>query len=290
MNRLFCIFLVLNILILPVRAQDEDPGDRPVRAPFESGIIIDNQTTVVPMARTLEYNIQHKFSPMDNGLSDLFGIYSPGANMRMHFSYVPLKNLQVGYGLSLHKMFSDFSAKYTLLEQTRNDRIPVAVGLYGNMAIDGRHKDAFGQGYDFLNRLAYFSQVIVGRKFSDRISVQANGSFTHYNATPEGYDRDRVSVGVNGRINLTFQSSILLQYDRPLFIEGLTEYREEDRQELSRPNLGIGWEIRTSSHVFHINITSTKGMIPQENAMFNTYDFTDGELMFGFSMIRLWNF
>lgn len=246
MKQLLCVCLALTITTQAARPGEDEDNHRPVRAPFESSILIDNQTTVVPVKGTLEYNIQHKFSPMDNGFSDLFGIYSPGANMRMHFSYVPVKNLQLGYGLSLHKMFSDFSARYTILEQTRSNSMPVAVGIYGNMAIDGRNNEAFGDDYDFLNRMAYFSQIIVGRKFTDRISVQANSSFTHYNATPAGYDRDRISVGINGRINLTFQSSILLQYDRPLFIEAITEYREEDRQELSKPNLGIGWENRKS--------------------------------------------
>jgi hypothetical protein len=288
MKKIITLISVLMLFGMFVQAQEEQPKDRPVRAPFESGILIDNQTTVIPSVKTLEYNIQHKFSPMDNGFSDLFGIYAPGANMRMSFGYVPLKNLQIGYGLSLAKMQSDFSAKYTILEQTRRNTVPVAVAVFANVAIDGRNDEAFGTEYAFTNRLSYFTQLIVGRKISDRISVQANTSFTHYNATAFGVDHDRISVGFNGRVNLTPQSSILFQYDHPLFIEGITEYREDERVEHAKPNLGFGWEIRTSTHVFHIHITTAKGLIPQENAMFNRYE--TGDLMFGFSMIRLWNF
>ncbi len=290
MKRTITLLSILMLFGFYLQAQEDKPKDRPVRAPFESGILIDNQTTVIPAAKTLEYNIQHKFSPMTNGFSDLFGIYAPGANMRMHFSYVPYKNLQVGYGLSLVKMFSDFSVKYTILEQTRRNTVPVAVAIYANMAIDGRNDEVFGTEYSFTNRFAYFTQLIVGRRVNDRLSVQANASFTHYNAMEKGYDHDRISVGFNGRYNLTPQSSVLFQYDHPLFIEGLTQHREDERKDLSKPNLGVGWEIRTSTHVFHIYVSSAKGMVPQENAMFNAYDFTDGDMMFGFSMIRLWNF
>lgn len=288
----FIILLAGLMLIsnLQLKAQDDAPKDRPVRAPFNSGILLDNQTTVIPAVKTLEYNIQHKFGPMDNGFSDLFGLYAPGANMRMHFSYVIYNNLQLGYGLTLNKMHSDFSVKYTILEQTRRNTIPVAVAVFANMAIDGREDEVFGLDYTFNNRYSYFTQLIVGRKFNHWLSMQANASWTHYNATLPGVDHDRVSVGINGRANFSPQSSIIFQFDYPLDIEGISEHRADERVEVAKPNLGIGWEIRTSTHVFQINLTSTKGLLPQENAMFNTHNFNDDGLMLGFSMIRLWNF
>jgi hypothetical protein len=273
---------------MPAKAQDEKPEDRPVRAPFNSGIIIDNQTTVIPSVKTLEFMIQHKFGTIDNGFSDLFGLYAPGANIRMALNYVVYRNLQIGYGLSRVRMYSDFSAKYTLLEQTRQNTIPVAVGLFANIAIDGSNKDVFGENYSFTNRFSYFSQLIVGRRFNDWLSVQANASFSHYNMTEPGVDHDKISVGLNGRINISPQSSILLQYDIPLKIKGITEHREFLNP--SKPNLGIGWEIRTSTHAFHIYLSSTDGMIPQHNAFYNQNDWTKGDMMFGFSITRLWSF
>jgi hypothetical protein len=280
------ILVPFNSLIF---AQDEEPPkDRPVRAPFNSGILIDNQTTVVPTVKTLEYQIQHKFGKIDNGFSDLFGLYAPGANIRMALNYVPYKNLQVGYGLSRINMYSDFSVKYTLLEQTRRNTIPVAVAIFANTAIDGRNEEAFGLNYKFTNRFSYFSQLIVGRKFNDWISVQANASFTHFNVTEPGIDHDKISVGINGRVNFTPQSSIMFQYDMPLKVKGITEHNEFLNP--AKPNIGLGWEIRTSTHAFHIYLSSTDGMIPQYNAVYNQNDFTKGDLMFGFSITRLWSF
>ena len=279
------IFLMLCHFVI---ADDETPPDLPVRSPFASGILIDNQTTAISSKGTLEMYIQHKFGHIDNGLTDLFGIYAPGANVRMALSYVPLKNLQLGYGLSRINMYSDFSVKYTLLEQTRRNTIPVAVGLYGNMAIDGRNESAFGKNYQFTNRFSYFSQLIVGRRFNDFVSVQANVSFTHFNITEDLIDHDKISVGFNGRVNISPQSSILFQYDVPLKIKEISEYREFHNP--AKPNIGLGWEIRTSTHAFHIYLSSTDGMIPQYNALYNRNDWTDGDIMFGFSITRLWSF
>jgi hypothetical protein len=284
-------FLICSILIpisLLLYAQDEQPPrDLPVRSPFASGVLIDNQTTVISIPRTMEYFIQHKFGKIDNGLSDIFGIYAPGANIRMALTYVPIRNLQVGYGLSRINMYNDFSFKYTILEQTRRNTIPVAVGIYGNMAIDGRNKDVFGNNYTFPNRFSYFSQLIVGRKFNDWVSLQANASFTHYNITEDLIDHDKISVGLNGRVNITARSSVLFQYDWPLKIKQITEYREFTNP--AKPNIGLGWEIRTSTHAFHIYMSSTDGMIPQHNALYNQNDWTKGEVMFGFTITRLWS-
>lgn len=278
----------MAILGISLYAQEEAPRDRPVRAPFNSGMLIDNQTTVIPSVKTLEYVIQHKFGTIDNGFSDLFGIYAPGANIRMALNYVPLKNLQVGYGLSRVNMYSDFSVKYTILEQTRQNTVPVALALYGNMAIDGRNEDAFGSNYAFTNRFSYFIQGIVGRRFNDWVSVQANASYAHYNATEVGFDHDKISVGFNGRVNISPQSSILFQYDVPLRLKAVSKYEILANQ--AKDNIGLGWEIRTSTHAFHIYLSSTDGMIPQHSALFNQNEWTKGDLMFGFSITRLWSF
>jgi hypothetical protein len=287
---------ILNILLLLISlhlvGQEEVPEqkqkDLPVRDPFASGLLIDNQTTLIPVEKTVEFVIQHKFGEIDNGFKDLFGIYSPGSNIRLGLNYVPLKNLQVGYGLSRIRMYSDFSVKYTLLEQTRKNRVPVAIGLYANMAIDGREGTAFGKDYRFTNRFSYFSQLILGRKFGDWVSVQLNASFTHFNATEPGIDHDKIAVGINGKVGVTYNSSIIFQYDVPLLVEEITEHNEFLNP--AQHNLGIGYEVRTSAHAFHLYLSSTSGMIPQFNALYNQNQWMKGQLMFGFTITRLYNF
>ncbi|MBZ0242699.1 MAG: DUF5777 family beta-barrel protein, partial [Bacteroidales bacterium] len=58
----------------------------------------------------------------------------------------------------------------------------------------------------------------------------------------------------------------------------------------SKPNFGIGWEIATSTHAFHIYIATADGIVPQHNAFYNKNDFTKGDMMLGFTITRLWNF
>ncbi len=287
---LFILILVFVSGALIAQEETEKPKDKPVRSPFESGVLIDNQTNVIPTKGTLEMLIQHRFGKMENGVSDLWGIYAPAANIRMGFNYSILDNLMVGYGLTKKNMYSDFQVKYNIVEQTRKNTIPIAVTVYGNMAIDGRNESVFGMDYKFTNRFSYFSQLIIGRKFTDWLTIQAHTSFTHYNKVDSTMDNDKVGIGFNGRIKFSAQSAILLQYDIPLHIQSISQHL--DLMNRPKPNFAIAYEVSTSTHSFQIYVTTADGILPQDNYMYNQNDWKQGApgLMFGFTITRLWSF
>ena len=106
MKKYILLLIVVGFAFTTIYAQD-DEKDQAVSNSFESGILIDAQTTIVPDVKTLEFIIQHKFGSMDNGISDLWGIYSPGANVRLALNYVPVKNLQIGVGTTKKNMYTD---------------------------------------------------------------------------------------------------------------------------------------------------------------------------------------
>ena len=303
------LFIILFSLISTFSfAQDEATDstgvkgkDKPVRSPFESGYLIDAQTTVIPTVNTLEAVIQHKFGTVENGHSDLWGIYAPGSNIRIGLNYVPLKNFQVGIGITKKNMSTDMNVKWTLFNQTRKNTFPVAVALYGDVAIDGRNISAFesGQvrvayhqglytGYKMLDRVSYFSQLIIGRKFTDWLSLQAAVSFTHYNSVGVLYDHDKVGVHFNGRIKVSPQGSIIFNFDAPLKIKEISEQHEWTNH--PKPNLAIGYEIATSSHAFQIYMGTTNSLLPQETIMWNQNDFNENQIAIGFVITRLYGF
>ena len=201
------LMLVLANLQI-VNAQDETGTEsKPVRSAFESGILIDQQTNNIPTANTLELLIQHKFGTIQNGITDLYGIYAAGANIRIGFNYSILDNLMVGFGSTKNKKFQDFQVKWNVLPQTRDNKYPVAITLYGNMAIDAREKKVFGTEYNFGNRFSYFSQLIITRRFNDYLSLQVAPSFTHFNSAEKGMDHDKIGLSMAGRVKVSPQSS-----------------------------------------------------------------------------------
>jgi len=294
MKRLILNFILAFLVISSAFAQDTlkvKKVDKPVRSPWDSEVLIDNQTTLSPPAKTLEMFIQHRFGLINQkGIHDLYGIYAPGANIRLGLNYTPIKNLTLGYGLTKKNMYNDFQAKWVIVEQTRSNRIPVAVALYGNFAIDGRSNDAFGIEYKFSNRFSYFSQLIVSRKFSEWLSLEATASFAHFNMVAAGRNHDNIGVGLNGQIKFSPQSSIIFQYDVPLKIQGISEQTAFTNLNSAKPNFGIGYQDETSGHSFQIYITTADGILPQDIYMNNHNDWTKGDFMIGFTITRLWNF
>ncbi len=295
------ILLIAAIPFSEVFAQEEQEIDRPVRFPFASGYLIDNQTTLIPVPGTLEFVMQHKFGSVENGMSDFLGIYSPGANVRLGLNYVPVNNLLLGLGLSKEKMHTDLNAKWTIVEQTRANTIPVAVTLYGVLAIDGRDMNTLGSGkawhsgegtsefdFTFADRWSYFSQLIIGRKFTERLTLQAGASFTHYNLVDPEFDHDKIGVHFNGRYNFSPQSSFIFNYDLPLKIQQISEQREVP--EHHQPNLSFGIEVATSTHAFQIYVGNSRGILPQEIMMWNSNEIDFNNMAFGFVITRLWNF
>lgn len=306
MNKII-FFILFWLIILPsVYGQDEDTKQkaRPVRSPWSSGVLIDNQTSMIFPKNTLEYVIQHKFGSIENGKSDLFGLYAPAHDIRLGLNYVILNNVQIGWGISKRNMSNDFNMKWTVFNQTREGTMPLSVTLFGNFAINGQPTEFYKSSrynhssdpyhslttysYRTAQRFSYFSQLIVGRKFSESISLQAAASFTHYNLSERGVDHDKIGVHWAGRVRISPQSSFIFNYDIPLRIKGISEHREFNDHPQS--NIALGWEVSTSTHTFQMYLGSAGSIIPQENMLYNIYDWQDGGLAVGFVITRLWNF
>ncbi len=303
MKKFISFILVLSLSLGMAFSQDTKKKkikDRPVSESWGSGYLIDEQTPFTHNKRFLETQIQHRFGMLkDNGISDLYGIYAPSANTRMGLSYTLRDNLEIGYGITRVKMMSDFRVKWRILSQTRKNTVPVDVAVLAVVGVDGQNKSVFetiteDSTYKFTNRLSYFTQVMVSRKFDDTFTFGVNASFTHYNTVAadsvpySGQDHDRIGLGLFGRIRVSPQSSLVFHYSVPLNLKGLSENTVVTNK--SNPNFGIGYQVATASHAFEIFISTSAGLLPQENYMWNTNDWTRGEFLIGFNITRFWEF
>ena len=161
--------------------------------------------------------------------------------------------------------------------------MPISIAYYGNVNYDARESDFFGSDYKTSDRMSYFNQLIIGRKFSSKVSMQISGSYAHFNqvdsiSMPE-LKHDNFGLGVAGRVKVSSQLSVIFHYDQPL-----------TTPDNIKPNASLGVEVATSAHAFHIFITTVDGISPQENLTQNTNDFLKGAFLLGFNITRNWNF
>jgi hypothetical protein len=279
-------------------AEQPEVTDKPVKFSWESGYLIDHQTSNIGPKNTFEAVIQHKFGTINNGSSDLWGIFAPGANVRIAFDYVIAKNVQIGYGISKTNMYSDFNAKWNALVQ-KTESMPITVTLYGNMAIDGRQKSVWDTlyynnsnpadfyGYKFSNRLSYYSELMLSRKMSEKISLQAGVSFSHFNTVAPGMDHDRMGILYGGRLKISPQGSIIFTGNWPLKISSLSD---GPQKVMPQPSLSLGYEVSTGSHAFQIYMGTTSAILPQDYMMNNMNKIESTNFQIGFVITRLWSF
>src|SRR5450631_3552077 len=168
-----------------VSKQEAPARKKPVKNTFQSVWLIDDQSVMVPVKGTFEADIQHRFGTVQNGYKDLYGFYG-SSNIRMGFSYAPINNLYLGFGLTKNNLLWDGSAKYAILKQTKGE-YPVSVTYYGNIAYktvqDPNH---FLFKYS-TQRMSFFNELIIARKLTERFSVQAAISISHQNSVPGYY-------------------------------------------------------------------------------------------------------
>jgi hypothetical protein len=278
-----------------------DDGYKPVRSHFESSWAIDHPTVVVPSKGTLEFMIQHRFGALDKGVKDLWGIYAP-ANIRLGLSYTLFDNLgigsfrgplAIGLGTTKSKYIQDVNLRYGVFRQTRNNRVPVSVTYYGNVAIETQRKVEQLPNGRTSDRFSYFHQIMVSRRFSEELSLQIGVSASHYNVVAPEMENDHIAASLTCRYRFSAQSAVLINIDQPVTDHSLNN---------PQPNFGIGIEVATGSHAFQVFISSFNAIVPQRNNMFNQneglriYDdskFADWKwsgFQIGFNINRLWNF
>jgi len=277
--------LILTFIIgmsIPTLAQEDEFANEPVSGTFESGLLGETQTTETPYAGEFGLHIQHRFGLIENGLEDVFGIYST-SNIRMGIDYGVTEKFMIGYGYTKEFKLQEFHGKYRVFTQTESNSIPVSVALYGNLAINSQDKVVFGNDYTFSDRLAYFSQIIVAHKFNDNISLQLAPSFTHFNKTDSLVEHDKFAISLAGRAKVTPSMSVFFEYDQPLNIDDMREYESDDND--PEANLSFGIEIGTSTHVFQVFMSNYEGITPQRNALYNKNKISDGDFLVGFNIL-----
>jgi hypothetical protein len=268
-------------------AQDDD---FPVIPPFETLTLVDNQTTFFMYKGSFYMDVQHRFSQIKE-ISDLFGIYG-SANSRLGFNYAITDKIMAAFGTTRSYMQQDLGWKYSILTQTESGRIPVSLAYYGNVVLDARDQRYFADPedidntYKFIHRLSYLNQLIVSRRFGEKVGVQMAPTIVYFNAVPEGYRNMNLSLDVGARFQVLGLHSIILEYDQPLL---QPEDVVEDGEVVTEartiyPNVSFGVELGTSTHSFRVFVSNYNNIVKNRDVAFNSRNPLDGDFQFGFNI------
>lgn len=268
---------ILPLLGLAQEKVKDSVDNQPERAAFANVTLVETQTNVLNPKNTLGIYFQHRFGILNSNKNDMAGFWG-AANIRIAFDYALTDRLTVGYGTTKFDRLQDFNLKYGLLTQTRSNSMPISVTYYGNLTLDARSKEYFTASRE---RYSYINQLIIAKRFSQNFSLLVAPSLSHYNLVEQNMENNVFSVAMGGRLKISPQTSIIVDYSQPL-----TKYDNTN----PLPGISLGAEIATSSHVFQLFMTNYNGLSPQKNYMFNQNDFFNGDFMVGFNITRKYNF
>ena len=91
------------------------------------------------------------------------------------------------------------------------------------------------------------------------------------------------SLGFAGRIKITKRMAFVFDY----FLT-FSEYRDASNNYYNA--LGVGLEMETGGHVFHINVTNSEGIIENDIIPATQSSWGKGEYKLGFNIARVFSF
>ena len=245
--------------------KDEKKSHDPVSATFKTSRLNMSHSIEVVGAHQLDFRISHNFSEIGSGTSHNMYGFNQVSNIRIALEYGINKNLTFGLGSSKGfgsaKELYDGYLKYKLLRQTIDNKMPVSVTLLGVASISGMKAstDSTSEVHYTSNteRLSYCTQILIARKFSEKLSIQLMPTYIHRNLVAYGDENDFFAIGFAGRYKFTKRSAVVIDYYKPF-----SSYRNALHKTGGYYNpLGIGYEIETGGHVFHVSLINTGGLV-----------------------------
>ncbi len=265
-----------DLLALAEAADSSETGF--VTGTFKATRLVNGHSVETNGEQELLFLISHRFGPLNSGAYNFFGIDQ--ATIRIALEYGLSDRLTLGFGRSsLEKTFDGF-AKYQVLRQ-QQDGMPVTLTWLSSIALNSLKRQQAELLTTFPSRLAYTHQVLVARKFTERLSVQLSPTLVHRNKVATRRDENNVlAMGVGGRYKLTKRTSFNAEYYYLLPGETADTFHN---------SLALGFDIETGGHVFQLVFTNAQGMIEKSFIPQNSGEWASGDIYFGFNISRVFS-
>jgi hypothetical protein len=287
MKRSIKFTLILYVLLIPLLAFAQDDlmdliadsveTSEKVESTFNGTRIINGHSVETRGSGTLDAIFMHRFGTLNSGAYNLWGLDQ--AWIRLGLEYSITGNLTIGVGRSSYEKTYDGFLKYRFIRQSRGARkIPFTGTAFASMSINTLKPTDPEQEIKFSSRVSYTYQVLLARKFNKNLSLQLTPSLVHHNLvdTPDE-NNDIFSLGFSGRYKISRRMAVTLEY--------YYQFNNNTEQDNNNP-LGIGLELETGGHVFQLVFSNSQGMIEKSFITETTGNFFDGDIHFGFNIVR----
>jgi len=282
-----------DLLDLAEQSSTDDAPARSIKSFMSSRLVIGHTVETFRKGEMIII-ISHRFDRLNKGAYEAFGI--DDSNIRIGFEYGVSDKLSFGHGRSSSDKAYDTYVKYKLLQQKENGFPFTATALVGFAAKTSPRNQkadpAIGQkeiNFSFNDRIAYNSQLLIARRFNDLFSLQLMPTYIHKNNLAV-YEIDVVNgvtnndtflLGVGSSVSVTKKFSVDLEYYPQMLIVTNKAYYDA---------FSVGFNLDTGGHVFQFHFSNSFYTNDRGSYTEVTDDFWNGDIHFGFQIVRTFQF
>jgi len=263
-------------------------------ATFKASRLINGQTIETISKNHLNFWISHRFGAVNSGfIANFFGLDE--AKIRLGLEYGLTDRWLVGAGRSSLEKTYDLYTKYKVLRQS--NKMPVTVTAMAGWGINTMPTGYImesGSPMKFNNnieRYSYWSQVLVARKFTEKLSLQLMPTLIHVNKVEDpSIPNQLFALGAGGRYKLSQRVTLSAEYYYTM--RELEDDEDDDDGGIGgfpypyRNALSFGVDIETGGHVFQFHLTNARGMVEKQFIGQNVGAWDKGDIFYGFNIAR----
>ena len=250
----------------------ESESSTEVSSVFKGLKIINFESTKLVAKGGFYFVVSHRFGSVKNGFQNLFGLDE--AVTHLNFIYGLTEGINVSASRSSNQKIYELASKFIIVKQC--ERIPFSVVGYTSVLANTALSTDNLPKLEFNHRLSYVVQLLISRKFNDKLSVQLSPTFFHDNyVVNDVQDNSQYGLIFGGRYKLGKRWSFNLEYGAHL---------NRAKNSLYNNTLSIGFDLETGGHVFQLHFTNSQFMNANGVLGNSTGDWSDGDFYFGFNI------
>lgn len=275
--------LVLLLFLLPLFTYSQNDllsgldipvAKEKVTSAFKALKIVNLESTKIAAKGDTYFIVAHRFGSVKDGFEGFYGL--DNANTQIKFIYGITDELHVSAGRS--QLAYDFALKYALFPQIK-DGFPVSIVGFNSLSINNTLKESVYPELKFENRFTYVAQLLISRKFSDKLSLELVPTFFHENFVENPLqENSQYALGFGGRYKFAKRWSLNIDYAHHLNRASNSFYNNP---------LSIGFDLETGGHVFQMHFTNSQGIDEAGYLARTSGDWSKGDVFFGFNLARV---
>lgn len=241
---------------------------------FKSLKIVNFESTKLQAKGELLFNVSHRFGSIEGGFDTFFGL--DDAVTRIQFIYGITDWLSVGVSRSSYQKIYEGSVKYRLVRQS--NQFPFTIVGFNSLMINTALDENNLPKLESEDRLSYATQLLVSRKFNEKLSLELIPTFFHDNyVSLDRQDNSQFALGLGGRYKIGKRWSINADYGIHINRAGDAPFKNP---------LSLGVDLETGGHVFQMHFTNAQPMNVNGFLGQATGDWGEGAIYFGFNLTR----